>query len=246
MNTNFSTLGNGALNRSGGAMTGVLSVISGSSSAPGLSSVNQATTGFVLDTNLGQLWVGGTPIYSATSGGTLSFAGGAAAISATGAITSNTTITGNGAFNSGGGYQIGGTLVINNSRQIVNSTADAALIATGTMAPARLGTGAPSNSVYLRGDGTWAPVLNAPSVVVVGVPYTASYDQFVLTTGTGTVTLPTPVGNINRVIDVKNYGTGVITVATAAGVIDSIATYVLAAQNQSVTVISDGNNWWIR
>src|SRR5262245_30447199 len=51
MNTNFSTLGNSALNRTGGAMTGPLQVLPGTTAAPGLSSTAQASTGLVLANN---------------------------------------------------------------------------------------------------------------------------------------------------------------------------------------------------
>jgi hypothetical protein len=48
------------------------------------------------------------------------------------------------------------------------------------------------------------------------------------------------------VVDVKNVGTGVITVSPASGTIDGAATYQLSVQYQSITIVADGTNWWIR
>jgi hypothetical protein len=52
--------------------------------------------------------------------------------------------------------QIGGTTVVDNSRNLVNTSVDAARITSGTLATARLGSGTANNTTFLRGDGAWA------------------------------------------------------------------------------------------
>lgn len=67
----------------------------------------------------------------------------------------------------------------------ISHTHDAAAITTGVLTPARLGSGSPSSSNYLRGDGTWTTVdsggttlsmagwwttLPTPAWVIVGEP----------------------------------------------------------------------------
>ena len=69
-------------------------------------------------------------------------------------------------------------------------------------------------------------------------------DDFVLANGTFTVTLYTAVGNSGREIEVRNNGTGTITVAgNAAELIDAANTRTLAA-GQSVRARSDNTQWW--
>jgi hypothetical protein len=54
--------------------------------------------------------------------------------------------------------QIGGTTVVDNSRNLINTSVDAARINSGTLATARLGSGTASSSNFLRGDQTWQSV----------------------------------------------------------------------------------------
>lgn len=66
------------------------------------------------------------------------------------------------------------------------------------------------------------------------------------TSGTFTVTLPTAVGLEGQYFIVKNRGTGVITVdGYGVETIDGLANKLLAVQNESIMVISDGANWII-
>lgn len=62
---------------------------------------------------------------------------------------------------------------------------------------------------------------------------------------TFTVTLPSPALNSQVIFNIKNIGTGTITVATATGNIDNASTAVISSQFSSITVHSDGTNWWI-
>jgi hypothetical protein len=71
-------------------------------------------------------------------------------------------------------------------------------------------------------------------------------DTVVLVTATSTQTLPTPVGRAGRGFTIKNTATSTtVTLATAAGLIDGVSTQTIAAQYDSLTVVSDGSNWSI-
>lgn len=66
------------------------------------------------------------------------------------------------------------------------------------------------------------------------------------TSGSFTVTLPTAVSIEGQYFIIKNTGTGVITVdGYGSETIDGAANKILAVQNESITVISDGSNWII-
>lgn len=66
------------------------------------------------------------------------------------------------------------------------------------------------------------------------------------TANTFTVTLPTAVGLTGQYFIIKNSGTGSITVdADGSETIDGLSNKLLAIQNESITVISNGANWII-
>jgi len=67
--------------------------------------------------------------------------------------------------------QIAGTTVVDNSRNLVNTSVDAARVNSGTLATARLASGTANSSTYLRGDQTWASV---PSPVGGSAVFTTS------------------------------------------------------------------------
>jgi Pectate lyase superfamily protein/Major tropism determinant N-terminal domain len=87
------------------------------------------------------------------------------------------------------------------------------------------------------------------------VPYTAQTSTYAIlatdytincTSGTFTTTLPTAIGITGRVYNIKNSGTGVITIATtSAQTIDGSTTAVLSVQYTSLNVQSNGANWII-
>lgn len=66
------------------------------------------------------------------------------------------------------------------------------------------------------------------------------------TANTFTVTLPTAVGVTGRRYQIKNSGTGTITIAcNGTQTIDGAATKSLATQYSSISVVSNGANWII-
>jgi hypothetical protein len=63
-----------------------------------------------------------------------------------------------------------------------------------------------------------------------------------------TITLPTAVGRLGRIFGVKKINSPVadtVTIASAGGNIDGVATQVLSIQYTALTMQSDGANWWI-
>lgn len=71
-------------------------------------------------------------------------------------------------------------------------------------------------------------------------------DTVILANATMTATLPSAVtaGN-GRQYTVKNrHATATVTLASAAGTIDGVATVAIASM-QALTVVSDGTNWWV-
>lgn len=106
---------------------------------------------------------------------------------------------------------------------------NASNLSSGTIDPARLPSGLAMNTTAKT------------------TTYTAVAGDFVLGTGTFTVTLPAASANTNLIIDVKNVSTGVITVGrTGSDTIDGATTQSVVSQYQSYTFVSDGTNWWIR
>jgi hypothetical protein len=71
-------------------------------------------------------------------------------------------------------------------------------------------------------------------------------DSTVFANGTFTVTLPAAATATGRLFHVKNISTGVITVkGNSTEKIDSNNTFPLTAQNQTVSVQSDGTQFWV-
>lgn len=110
---------------------------------------------------------------------------------------------------------------------------------------------AQTNGYFLQtnGSGTlsWA-IAGFPTVTATKVAtYTAAIGEFVVANGTFTVNLPAASGNSGKTIDVKNIGSGTITVdGNASETIDGATTFALTVQYQEVTVICDGSNWYVK
>jgi hypothetical protein len=78
------------------------------------------------------------------------------------------------------------------------------------------------------------------------ITLTVATEIFNASSGTFTVTLPTAASIAGKKITVKNSGTGDVTVdADGSETIDGSANFLLDTQYDSVTVVSDGTNWFI-
>lgn len=145
------------------------------------------------------------------------------------------------------GLTVFGTVVANGSGQLVATTL------TGLVPAASLGSGSATSGTFLRGDRSWASIgACTPTVVSKVALYTAALCEMVEANGTFTVTLPAASSAVNgstNIVDVKNTGTGTITVTRAgADTIDGATSYSLAVQYQTVTLVANaaGNGWDIR
>jgi hypothetical protein len=258
LNTNFNTLGTHALDRTGGNITGNITV------DPGIQ-VDGVDIGLTVCTTC-------TPTF-----GSLTLGTGALALTGTNGVahvsdtTTNINFPANGQVGmsltgtqrfllNASGLTIYGNNILDSSGKVpaISSTYFASLsganltalngsnISNGTVAVARLGSGSPSAANFLRGDGAWTAVPLSTTTSKVA-NYTAVAGDFVLANGTFTVTLPAAASNANAIIDVKNVGTTTITIGrTGADTIDGATSQSLVLQYQSYTFISDGTNWFIK
>jgi len=88
----------------------------------------------------------------------------------------------------------------------------------------------------------------APSYTAKTANYTATASDYTIdcTSGTFEVALPTAVGISGKIFNIKNSGTGVITVnPSGVETIDGGSTAELATQYESITLQSTGTNWII-
>jgi hypothetical protein len=119
------------------------------------------------------------------------------------------------------------------------------------------------------GLNTWQPVdfSNSPSVLlppgtitsgggytvlVVNTTYAALTTNYVLladaTNGSFVITLPTTAGHsgLQHTIKKTDASANTVTIATTSSqTIDGSTTAVLSVQENAITVISDGTNWWV-
>ncbi|MBV5281080.1 MAG: hypothetical protein JZU53_01465 [Paludibacter sp.] len=157
-------------------------------------------------------------------------------------FTSNLTTTGT-ATVSGATLNLG-TAATGTAGKIVFEDGDAGIYNVTLNAPALVAT---SNKVITLPDATGTVALIG-TVVPTGTDYPIGTEETVLVTGTATITLPDATTCTGRKCNVKNIGTGAVTVKSAKGTIDGVAatTGILGAlQYQGWTFQSDGSNWWI-
>lgn len=109
---------------------------------------------------------------------------------------------------------------------------------------ARIGIGTSTINSTLQVAGSISTAIAAKSSAYTIV----ITDSTILVSGTTTITLPTAVGITGRMYTVKKTdtaGTTVTVATTSSQNIDGATTSLLATQYQSVTVQSDGTQWWI-
>ena len=110
-------------------------------------------------------------------------------------------------------------------------------------------TPTPTERVTIDNDGVLEAkhAVTLPYVAKTGA-YTITYDDHTIdcTSGTFTVTLPTASGITGRIYNIKNSGTGTITIdGNGSETIDGQTTQLITEQYVSVTVQSNGTNWVI-
>lgn len=91
-----------------------------------------------------------------------------------------------------------------------------------------------------------APFKHYPLLAKVTANYTAAnHDDVILANGTLTITLPAAEANTRKILRIKNIGTTNVTIdPNGSETIDGLTTKVLPIQYQSITIISDGLNWY--
>lgn len=138
---------------------------------------------------------------------------------------------------------VGGTLAVTGAATFSSTTSLNSLVYTWPASQ--------TASYFLQTNGSgglsWA-LAGSPTVTATKtVNYTAAINELVVCNGTFTVTLPASASNSGKTIDVKNIGTGTVTVdGNASETIDGATTYDVTVQYQNVTLVSDGTNWYIR
>jgi len=105
-------------------------------------------------------------------------------------------------------------------------THDASAIVSGIMAPARLGSGTPSATTYLRGDGTWATITASGSAA----PADATY---IVQTSNSTLSNEFALASLATGLLKNTTTTGVLSIATAG------VDYAAASHTHTSTSISD-------
>lgn len=110
---------------------------------------------------------------------------------------------------------------------------NASNISTGTVAPARLGVGTPSNTTYLRGDGAWATLSMTPGGATTQVQFNnagtfAGDAAFTWNTSTSTLTATNIAGAGTAItaLNATNLTSGTVAVARLGSGTPSNSTYL--------------------
>ena len=102
--------------------------------------------------------------------------------------------------------------------------------------------------IFGLGSGTGGSsitVLKNLAVTSVSANYSASVDdELILCNGTLTVSLPTAIGNEGKRFDIKNIGSGTVTVSGfGSQTVDGNATLDITFQYSCMSIVSDDSNW---
>jgi len=90
------------------------------------------------------------------------------------------------------------------------------------------------------------------NVLTKTIDYTALIGDFILAVASTvnlTITLPTAIGNIGKEINIKKIDStsySIIVDANGTQTIDGILTQIITGQYATMTIVSDGSNWFIK
>ena len=124
------------------------------------------------------------------------------------------------------------------------------ILGAGTATPTFVAPSTSGNVLTSNGT-TWTsatPSGGLPAVVSKTTTYTAltTDDTIIASSGTFTITLYAASGNSGRTLNIKNAGTGVITIdANASETIDGALTQTISARYTNLQLRCDGTNWHI-
>lgn len=83
------------------------------------------------------------------------------------------------------------------------------------------------------------------SIISTSANYTVlSTDEIILATGTITITLPIASANTGKTYTIKRISTIVTIDVTGGGTIDGSTSISIGQQYSTISVISDGSEWW--
>lgn len=136
-----------------------------------------------------------------------------------------------------------GNLTGNVTGNVTGNASGTAATVTGAT-QAAITSAANLATVGTIGTGTWAATY--PLSAKVGTYTATSADRVLTANGTFTITLYAAAGNAGRMLEIKNIGSGVITIdGNGAELIDGAATQTLDGQYFSFTLVCDGTGWSI-
>lgn len=245
MNTNFNTVGNNALNRTGGTLTGNMTAnanvtIDGADISDYLDgSGNITATGTLAVTGASTLTGKVTAPNSVISLRAVNYT--LPAADAAGSLTSN----GSGTLS----WAVATNALLDGSRH-TDTTASAVTrgdLAYGNATPAWDDLALGTSSKYLRSNGTdlsWSwPALDSYAATQT---LTDSND-YVIVTATATINLPACGTRAGKWFHIKNTGAAAtITLdANASETIDGDTSYVFSQQYASISIVCDGTGWHI-
>jgi hypothetical protein len=199
---------------------------------------------------------GGALTLTGGAGGSSSALGGATTLSGGTGGASNgggglCTVSGGAGAGTGTGGQVqinGGISASGTGGAVTIQTGNAAVTPVVTVQPngfTRFGSGTASSTVHINGS-------FAAKVTSINTDTTADATTTVYVAdasgGVVTVTLPLAANNPDRQYSIKktdSSGNVVNVTASGADLIDGLATQAVSFQYESITVASDGTNWWI-
>lgn len=141
-----------------------------------------------------------------------------------------------------GSLNVSNDIYSNEKRVIVSD--DVNTIVKLTQAEYNTITPDPSTLYIITDEDIYAPFIKSLRTVTSNSQVNNN-DYTILCNGTLSLTLPAATANGGYVYNIKNIGTGDVTVNTYGGNIDGSESYIISAQYASITVQSDGLNWYI-